>query len=180
MPCLFAVNFNPFFFTHNTFISGGMVMKKLAILAAVLMLIPASVMAGMNILNESSLNDVTGQVGITIDQTLEVNGGYLAWTDSDGTTDFTTQGVLVLDGLAVNNGGAGNTVSMTGLTIDAGTDGTVGKLVIGLPSFSGDITITKIALGATVAAAQADEGLGSVTIGNLSVAQSDVIIYSHN
>ncbi len=154
-------------------------MKKLAILAAVLMLIPASVMAGMNILNESSLNDVTGQVGITIDTSVRVVDGFLAWGDSDGhATEATGGGFLVLDGLTVNDG-LGGTGAMTqdNLTIDAGTTLTTSYLVIGLPSITGQIGIANIFLGSTISGAS--ESLGSITIGDLDVPSSTIMISAH-
>ncbi len=158
-------------------------MKKLAILAAVLMLIPASVMAGMNLLNESSLNDVTGQVGITIDQTLQVNDGFFAWTDSDGwgtTGQAGAQGVLKLDNLTINDGGTGS-MDLTGMKIDAGTDtGGTTYLVITQPSMEGQIAIGAIYLGTSIAAATGDnQSLGAITIGDLSVAGSTVKISAH-
>ncbi len=156
-------------------------MKKLAILAAILVLIPASVMAGMNILNESSLNDVTGQVGITIDSTVEVDAGFLAWGDRDGyDSTISAGGFVTLQGLSINNGSTGSGMAMTGLKLDAGTDTTKSYLVITLPSINGQIGIADLVLDTTAGAtATTTNSLGSITIGNLSVPGSTVKISAH-
>lgn len=147
-------------------------MKKLALLAAVLMIIPASVMAGMTALNETDMNDVTGQTGISIDSDMSaITVGYLAWTDDDGFgTPLTSHtGALTLSTIT-------NTMTMDNLQIDCGSDASTSYLAITLPSTSGDVTIAAIRIGT---APTLGGSLGAITLGNVSNSGSTIKIYAH-
>ncbi|SHJ81127.1 hypothetical protein SAMN02745216_02316 [Desulfatibacillum alkenivorans DSM 16219] len=152
-------------------------MKKLVILAAILMLVPGMALADMGLLNESSLNDVTGQVGITIDQSLKATIGAVEWTDADGFETTTpgggNTGALELSVITIDNGG--NAISMTGLTIDADD----ASLVIGLPAMTGDISVGNIYLTDGSTAATTSSSLGSLTISDLNMSGSKVVVMPH-
>ncbi len=159
--------------------------KMLAIAATALLVLPVLAMAGMTAFDNMTelgpeMAEITGQVGITIDSSIEVTTGYLAWGDSNGYDTTDTAGVLKLDGLTVNGGAPGTALDQTGLTIDAGTTGSTSYLVIGLPSISGKITIANVVLGTMATdAATATNSLGSITIGNLTIPKSTVKISAH-
>jgi hypothetical protein len=136
------------------------------------MIIPVSVMAGMTTLNETDMNDVTGQTGISIDSdTSGTTIGYLAWTDDDGfgTTLTQNQGAVTLSGIT-------NTMVMTGLKIDSGSDGTTSYLAIGLPGMTGAIEIAAVKIGT---AANLGGSLGAITVGGITTTASTVKIYAH-
>ncbi|MBI9077517.1 MAG: hypothetical protein JEZ02_19085 [Desulfatibacillum sp.] len=158
-------------------------MKKLVILAAILMLVPGLALADMGLMNESSLNDVTGQVGITINQSLAASIGGLKWTDGDG--DGGTAGAITLDTIAINNGWTADAIpvaipiAMTGMTIDCNTTGGVSSLVIGLPAMVGQITVGNIYLTDGTAAGLPANSLGSLTISNFDMTGSTVTIMAH-
>ncbi|ACL03864.1 conserved hypothetical protein [Desulfatibacillum aliphaticivorans] len=155
-------------------------MKKLVILAAILMLVPGMALADMGLLNESSLNDVTGQVGITINQTLEATIGSVEWEDfgGDGGTTSNT-GALELNDITIDNGASGP-ISLTGLTIDANTSATnVSSLVIGLPAMTGTITVGNIYITDGTTAGTAADSIGSLTITDLDMSGSTVTIMAH-
>ncbi len=160
-------------------------MKKLAMFAVIAIMVPGIALAGMGILNESSLNDVTGQVGITIDQTLNADIGSISWTDSDGETanssGYSATGALIINGITVNNGGATTAITMTGLTIDVGTHATSGTaLIIGMPDIEGDINIANICLDtAAGTAATATNSLGAVSISTIKLTGSTMTIKAH-
>ncbi|MFP4476544.1 MAG: DUF6160 family protein [Desulfatibacillaceae bacterium] len=158
-------------------------MKKgiLAVAIAALMMLPLAAMAGMLTgkapLSDSELAGITGQTGVTIDMSLEVTDGYVAYGDDDGTTDYTDEGFFTLSGMAIDDG-AGGPTQITGLTIDVGTntDGD-SALIIGLPSISGRIGFSALKLGTT---ADGGSSLGSLTIGDLTTSASTIIISPHD
>lgn len=161
-------------------------MKKgiLAVLLVALMALPLAAMAGMLTekapVSDNVLEGVTGQTGVTINASLEVTGGWVAWGDDDGdklgTSGYTTGGFFTLSGLTINNGGAGTAMDMDGLTIDVGNDGTNTALIIGLPQITGDIGFGSLRLGT---AANTGTSLGSLTIGDLTTNASTIEIYAH-
>jgi hypothetical protein len=166
--------------------------KLLALAAAMLLVLPVLAMAGMTAFdNMTELGDemaeVTGQVGITIDSSLDLTIGYLAWTDADGygstlgTGGTGGAGCLRLDTITVNDG-AGGALDMTGMTIDAGSNAAgVGYLVIKQPSIEGTVTVGNIYLGTGIADTYDETmSLGSVTISGLTVGTSIVKISAHD
>jgi len=155
--------------------------KGILVLALVtLMALPLAAMAGMLAekapLSDSTLEAVTGQTGVTIDLSLRVTAGYVAYGDADGKTAYTDAGYLSLAGMAIDNG-AGGACTINGLTIDVGTntDGDT-ALIIGLPSISGRVAFTNLKLGT---GANAGTSIGSLTLGDITMAASTVVIKPH-
>lgn len=159
--------------------------KMLAIAAAMLLVLPVLAMAGMTAFDNMTelgpeMADVTGQVGITIDTSVQVTDGFLAWGDSDGYTGVSTGAWLKLDNLTVNDGTvAPGPMDQTGLTLDAGATANTAYLVVGLPSISGQISIGAVYIGTAADFTNPAESLGSITIGDLSVATSTLKISAH-
>jgi len=158
-------------------------MKKALILVAILlMLAPASAMAGMTAfmnmdeMSGNEMSDVTGQTGISIDSTVKFNGGYVAWGDLDGAAGIAaTAGYLILNSIYTPTA-----LTMTGLTLDACTDGATTYLVIGLPAITGSATM-QLLLGndANPNVATNEASLGELTLGSLSFGTSTIKIYGH-
>lgn len=153
-------------------------MKKglLVIALAALLALPLAAVAGMWSITDNEMEDVTGQAGITIDMTMEVTAGYVAYGDDDGSGAYSTGGFFTLSGMTINNGGAGTGMNLSGLTIDVGNNGTDTALIIGLPSISGDIGFSSLKLGT---AADTGNSLGSLTIGDLATSASTIYIKAH-
>jgi hypothetical protein len=158
-------------------------MKKgiLALALATLMVLPLAAMAGMLAgkapLPDSTLEGVTGQTGVTLDLSLRVTAGYVAYGDHDGVAaTYTDGGFLSMAGMTIDNG-AGGATTINGLTIDAGTstDGDT-ALIIGLPTITGRIAFNSLKLGT---AANSGTSLGSLTIGDITMAASTVVIKPH-
>jgi hypothetical protein len=157
-------------------------MKKILVLAAcVLLLLPVSAMAGMTAfmgmdeLSNSEMSDVTGQTGITIDVDLAVTGGYIAWGDDDGCTNGTVLGAtgyLILSTVTMSN------VHITGLEIDACSDGTTTYLDIYVPTLTLNQRVHAIRLAAT-ADFGAGLSLGSLIIGSMTYSSTSVLIRAH-
>lgn len=161
-------------------------MKKgiLAIAIVALMMLPLAAMAGMLTekapISDNELQSITGQTGVTIDMDILVTSGYLAYGDDSGDdavgATYTDAGYFTQSGLFINNG-AGVATSIDGLTIDVGTDvGDTTALIIGLPSITGNIGFGALQLGT---AAEDGASLGSLTLGDFTLAGSTVAIYPH-
>jgi len=144
-------------------------MKKLLVLAALLLMVPVSAMAGMTAfmdmdeLSNNELAQTTGQVGITINTSIgSITGGYVAWGDSDGCAGCgSTAGWLSLSTLTITTG---QNISMTvdACTTAAGTS----YLVLGITSGSINLDIAHMRVG-SAAGAGADMGELSVSALNL-------------
>lgn len=135
--------------------------------------------ADLDELRQPELADVTGQVGITIDMSIEITDGYLSWGDSDGfdTNTFNEPAYLTLSDLRLNNGqDPTGPLEIVGLTIDAGTDNARSYILIGMPRINGRVSFDSIKIGTDV-----DEGgsMGSLCIGDLDVSASMMKITSH-
>ncbi len=162
-------------------------MKKIVAFAATMLLVlPVLAMAGMTAFDNMTelgpeLADVTGQVGITIDSSIEITNGYLAWGDRDGfDSTISAAGFVTLQGIAVGNGTGTGPLQQTGLKLDAGTDTSKSYLVVTLPSIDGSIAVSDLVLDTTAGAtATTTNSLGSVTIGNLQVTGSTLKISAH-
>jgi len=160
-------------------------MKKgiLVLALATLLILPLAAMAGMLTekapLSDGALEGVTGQTGVTVDVSIKVTKGFVAWGDDNGTTNYTDAGYLSLAGMTINDGigTAPGPTTINGLTIDVGTD-TAGTsaLIIGLPTISGQIAFNSLKLGS---AANSGTSLGSLTIGDITMASSTVVIKPH-
>ncbi|MBI9077518.1 MAG: hypothetical protein JEZ02_19090 [Desulfatibacillum sp.] len=150
-------------------------MKKLAIIAMVLMVIPVSALARMDSMSEDSMGVIHGQVGITIDFETRLTSSYLAITDSNGGTGYASTGTLTLDGLSVGGAGASNMV-VTGLKLDVGTTGTKSALIIGLPVITGQVQVDAVRIGTNE---QLGNSLGAITWGNINYAATTCTVYPH-
>ena len=135
--------------------------------------------AAMDELNHPDLADLTGQVGIRIDLSVEIYDGYVAWGDSDGVSDdyLSDPAYLTMSDIRLNNGmDPVGPMDIIGLTIDAGTDNKQSYILIGMPSISGLISFDEVKIGKNI-----DEGesLGSLVIGDFRLAPSHIKITSH-
>ncbi|GAB6095388.1 hypothetical protein JCM14469_16400 [Desulfatiferula olefinivorans] len=166
-------------------------MKKL-VLTAVMMMMPFTALA-LDAMNDSALDEMTAQEGVTItfdNVVITQTAADMAWSDSDGDGVGTTGGTVYLA-----QGGSTVTTITDSLTIDVATaDGdvvvgteTIGTgttfVKIGLPSVSqaASAKTMEISLGADVAAAAG----GAQTLGTLyqdsgsSSISGAVYIYAH-
>jgi len=118
-------------------------------------------------LDDEFLGDVTGQEGITIDQTYINTIEEFQYVDGDGDgTSGAAAGKIVISGITIDSNGG--QVSETGMTIDAAANGVrIGEAQIGdigNDATSGkDIRIDGISIGNS---ANALNSIGSVTIDN--------------
>jgi hypothetical protein len=156
-------------------------MKKLAILAVALLLVPASAMAGMTAfmnmdeLSPKEMATVTGQTGITVElDTVGVSSGTISWVDDDGgpaTLGYSDPGAVVISlGTC--------TTSLSGLAVDAGTTGGVSAIVITTGAQTLDANITAIRC-ATAADDTTQASLGQIKITDLVTTTGTVAIRGH-
>jgi len=150
-------------------------MKKLVILAALLMLLPVSAMAGMSAVSDTDLEEVTGQVGLTITMTVTVTASTIAWGDSDGFgPTYTSQGWVILSNVTTPN------FQLTGVTIDAGSDNSSAYVCINTGAtniISGNMTIGALIIGTTGTATGASTG--EIRMTGLGVQVGALIISGH-
>jgi hypothetical protein len=134
----------------NPLIAGGNEMKRMLILAAVVLLIvPASAMAGMTAfmnmdeLSSKEMASTTGQAGITLDVNATVASGYGAWEDSDGAAGYLHTGVVSVD--------FGAQTVAASVLIDACSDGAGNSYIVvkNVGSIALNNTVT-VKVGATV------------------------------
>ena len=150
------------------------------LIIAVAMLLPVSAMAGMTAINDSAMGEITGQAGITLDQSVQISIDYIAWGDDDGCSGTTTAGfVNVCTILIDDDGGAAN---MDGMLIDSGANASDGNpaICIEMPSSTLDIDIAAIRTGTSVPGGGTQgESLGSLHIENLDQAGGSIKIAGH-
>ncbi|MBI5844265.1 MAG: hypothetical protein HZB23_06315 [Deltaproteobacteria bacterium] len=149
-------------------------MKKLLVIAAMLLLLaPVSAMAGMTTASELELEDVTGQVGMTIDMSMNVVATDVAWGDSDGFGTYTTAGWLRLRNVTLP------TISINGLVVDQGTGAGVSYIALATTGnlITGSLTIESVVVGSTATATT--ESLGELRVGGIGVSFGTIRISGH-
>jgi len=159
-------------------------MKKLLVLAAALLLmVPASAMAGMTAfmnMDELSSNEMastTGQAGLTISGDFDIADGQIGWGDSDGFGGtYSAEGWVTLHGLHV-------TQSYTSITVDVGTDaGDTDSWIgidLGTPLIM-NATIDAIYVGDDMdTQTPAKNNIGEIRVNNLTIADGHVRIKGH-
>ena len=149
-------------------------MKKLLVIAALLLLLaPVSALAGMTSASEIEMEDVTGQVGMTIDMSMSVVATDVAWGDSDGFGTYTTAGWLHLRNVTLP------TISVNGLVVDQGTGGTVSYIALATTGnlITGSLTIQSVVVGNTATATT--ESLGELRVGGIGVSFGTIRISGH-
>ncbi|ACL03866.1 conserved hypothetical protein [Desulfatibacillum aliphaticivorans] len=152
-------------------------MTRFAVIVMLMLTLPMTVFARMDSLTEEAMGEVTGQTGITIDLTWQLNDSYLAWTDNDGfgTTVSQNEGSLTLYGLTIDDNGSPITIS--GITLDVGTNGSGDSyLMMGLPTIEGQLGIQEIYIGSQIASGGS---LGRVFIGDLNMENSTIRVTPH-
>jgi len=157
-------------------------MKKLLVLAAALLLmVPASAMAGMTAfmdmdeLSASEMASTSGQAGITLQASITiVTGGYIAWGDDDGctiTVNSTNQGWLTLASIWSDG------TTLTDVTVDVCSNEAGNEwVVIKVPSMTLNQGIRAIKVGNTK---NTDASMGELDIVNLSLAALTIRVRGH-
>lgn len=149
-------------------------MKKMLVLAALLLMVPVSAMAGMTAVSDVDLEGVTGQTGITITMAVTVQADSIAWGDSDGFGTYTTAGWLVLSSVSTP------AVNLSNVTIDCGSDGTDSILQINLGTSNlveGNLTIGNVVIGTTSTASA--PSIGEIRMTGLGVKTGAIQIKGH-
>lgn len=156
-------------------------MKKILVLAVIMLLVaPISAMAGMTAfmdmdeMSDTELAATTGQTGITMNQTITITGGYIAWGDDNGCAGTTAnRGWLTLENITASG------LIMDGTTIDickAGGEVTT-WLTIGVPALTITAGISAIRVGSNI---DAGFSLGELVIHSLQINAMTVEITGHN
>jgi len=140
----------------------------------VLMLLPASAIAGMTAASNLDLEEIAGQTGMTLTMSVTVQADSMAWGDSDGFGTYTTAGWLILSTVTMP------TVNMSNVTVDCGSDGTTAILQINLGTsnlIQGNLTIGNMIIGTTASAST--QSVGEVRMTNLGVKTGAIQIKGH-
>ncbi len=158
-------------------------MKKL-VMALVLLMVPVAAMAGMNAfmdMDEMSNNELaatTGQTGITLNATVQVTGGYIAWGDTDGcTTTAATDGWMTMSGIQISS------LVITGTTVDICRTGGTSWLTIGVPALTVAGSVANIFIDDAIRTDNGNLPSGNNSLGhlvfNLSLAGTTIEITGH-
>jgi len=157
-------------------------MKKLLVLAAALLLmVPATAMAGMTAfmdmdeLSSSEMASTSGQAGITLRASLTiVTGGYIGWGDDDGCTTTVAvgnQGWVTLASIWSTG------TTLNDVTIDVCTgESALTWIVIQVPQLTLNQGIRAIKVGSLK---NTGASLGELNIVNLSVASVNLRVRGH-
>ncbi len=149
-------------------------MKKLLVLVALLLILaPVSAMAGMTSASDVDLEEVTGQVGMTVDMNMSVTATSVAWGDSDGFGTYTTAGWLVLSSVSLPS------ISLSGVVIDVGGTATTSYLSIATSGnlVTGNLTVGAIIIGSS--ATSSTESLGELRVTGVGVSFGTIRISGH-
>jgi len=148
---------------------------RLCVIAALVpLLLPGAAIAGMTAVSDFDLEEVTGQTGITITMNVTVTASSMAWGDSDGFGTYSTQGWVVLSSVTMPS------VTLSGVTIDCGSDGSTSILQIDVGTgnlISGDMTVGNVIIGTTAASSTAS--LGQVRMVGLNVRTGAIRVSGH-
>jgi hypothetical protein len=156
-------------------------MKKLLVLAAaILILLPASSMAGMTAfmdmdeLSNTELAGTTGQAGITLRTSIGIaTGGYIGWGDDDGcttTVGTTNAGWLTLSSIWSDG------ITNTDITIDVCTAAGETWLTVVIPTMTLNAGVRAIKIGQFI---NTEDSLGELQIVSLSLQTQTIQVRGH-
>jgi hypothetical protein len=151
-------------------------MKRLAILTAVLVVIPIAAMARMSSLSDNAMGVISGKTGITLTWQSRVLDSYIAIYDDNGFTGYGSPGATTLSSFIIDGGTSGTNMSITGLTIDAGTTGATSACQIGLPAITGRVRAGAVRIGTND---NKGGSLGRATFGSINIAPTNMLIVTH-
>lgn len=172
-----------------------MMFKKLAL--ASLISVAASGAYALEVMDEASLSETTGQAGVTIETSVNISGGALTYTDNDGFSGFAESGSLVITGLTatgdvtidVDAGASAATTdaalrlriqspvlntSFTGINVKKTSDAGAGTTILSGASISLNNLDLSVELGNGPLnhLAVLSGNLGTITINNLAITDS--------
>ncbi|MBU2489073.1 MAG: hypothetical protein KKA60_06755 [Proteobacteria bacterium] len=149
-------------------------MKRTLFWVAVIALLPLAAWAGMTAITDTELQDVKGQTGITIDMSVTMSAGDMAWEDKDGFTGAGATGAVILSGVTMPS------VSLSGVIIDAGSTATTSYLQIDTGAgnlITGDFIINDLIIGDAIGATV--ESLGKFQISDTAISFGKIKISGH-
>lgn len=142
--------------------------------AIMLVIFPALALGGMVLVDdEMEFEDVTGQVGMTVDMTMTLRAGTVAWGDSDGFGTYTTAAWLVYSGVTLP------TMALNNVVVDIGRGGTTSYVALATTGnlITGDLTIQSIIVGSS--ATSTTQSLGELRILGMGVSFGTIRISGH-
>jgi len=131
-------------------------------------------MAGMTAVSDFDLEEVTGQTGLTVTMNTTVTATSIAWGDSDGFGTYSTAGWVILSSVTMPG------ISLQGVTIDCGSDGSTSLLQIDVGTgnlISGNLTIGNVIIGTTSTAST--QSLGQVQMSGLGIKTGAIRMSGH-
>lgn len=149
-------------------------MKRTMFWMAVIAMIPLAAWAGMTAITDTEMQDVKGQTGITISMDLAVSAGDMGWLDTDGFTGATGAGAVILSGVSLP------TISLSSVTIDAGTNTTGSFLSIDTGAtnmIAGTMVIQDLVIGSALTATASS--LGKFQVNDVAISFGAIKISGH-
>lgn len=151
-------------------------MKRTSGISAIILLVvfPALAFGGMVLMDdEMEVENVTGQVGMTLDMSMTLSATAIAWGDSDGFGTYTSAGWLIYSGVTLP------TIAFSNTLIDLGNGGGTSYLAIGTTGnvITGNLTIGSIIVGSS--ANSTTQSLGELRITGMAVNFGTIRISGH-
>ena len=119
----------------------------------------------------------TGQIGIRIDFSVEVTGGYLCWKDKDGLVEDGVPGApgyLTFSDMKMNDGhDPAGPMIINNLVIDTGYGRDFSYMAVSLPDIMGRVSFDAVKLGG---GRDLGPSLGGVVFGDFFIEQSNFFI----
>ena len=151
-------------------------MKRTTGIGVIIMLVvfPALALGGMVLMDEEmEFEGVTGQVGMTVDMTMNLTATTIAWGDSDGFGTYTTAAWLIYNGVTLP------TIALSNVVVDVGTGGGVSYVALATTGniITGNLTIQSIIVGSS--ATSTTQSLGELRIAGMAVSFGTIRISGH-
>jgi hypothetical protein len=149
-------------------------MKKVLFWVAIAALVPFVAWAGMSAITDTELQDVKGQTGITIDMSVSISAGDMAWEDDDGFGGAGSTGAVIQSGMTMP------TISFSNVIVDAGTNTTSSYLQIDTGTtnlITGTMIISDLIIGDSITATS--NSLGKFQVNAVAISFGKIKISGH-
>ncbi|MBI5844264.1 MAG: hypothetical protein HZB23_06310 [Deltaproteobacteria bacterium] len=151
-------------------------MKRTTGIGVIIMLVvfPALALGGMVLMDEEmEFEGVTGQVGMTVNMSMNLTASTIAWGDSDGFGTYTTAAWLIYNGVTLP------TIALSNVVVDVGTGGGVSYVALETTGniITGNLTIQSIIVGSS--ATSTTQSLGELRIAGMAVSFGTIRISGH-
>ncbi len=133
--------------------------KRVMLVLCIVMLAAVTAIAGMAVMDDTDLTEVTGQEGLTLMSWIGRAEGTIFITDKDGVATspaYTNPATINWSGVYIDDG-RGINVEFSNWTFDIGTQSGNSIFYYGIPDVDGELYFSDIFIGTTVGTGRRDE-----------------------